>query len=529
MGSAVDRIKVSQKVLPAVPVRTVQATLQRITAPLSWELERPSGALPGRGGVRLTLQPRLAESLTGPAEYLRGYPYVCLEQRVSKALVLKDPALWKSVLADLPAYLDEQGLAKYFPEMRQGSEVLTAYVLAISQEAGKDIPEPLRTTLIQGLREFIAGKLVRYSRPPAADLPMRKLSALEALSRYGQADPKLLATLTIEPPRWPTAAVLDWMGILQRLDAVPERSKRLQEAEAVLRSRLNLQGTVLTLSEQKADRLWWLMTSPDTTAVRALLTTLPLEGWRDDHPRLARGLLERLRRGRWDTTTANAWGLQALEKFSIRYERTAISGTTEVLHNHKTNALDWSAKPAGAEWLFPWPAGKEALHLTHRGEGFPWAGVQSLAAVPLRESVSSGYAIRKTITPLEQKVKGVWSRGDILRVRLDLEAQADRTWVVVDDPIPAGSRILGGGLRGAADPAAADEARRGEAWETFRERSFEALRVYYEYVPKGKWSLEYTLRLNNEGFFHLPPTRVEALYSPEMFGERPNGAIEVKR
>jgi hypothetical protein len=39
--------------------------------------------------------------------------------------------------------------------------------------------------------------------------------------------------------------------------------------------------------------------------------------------------------------------------------------------------------------------------------------------------------------------------------------------------------------------------------------------------------VEYTLRLNQPGVFGLPPTRVEALYAPEMFGEIPNESIEV--
>ncbi len=30
--------------------------------------------------------------------------------------------------------------------------------------------------------------------------------------------------------------------------------------------------------------------------------------------------------------------------------------------------------------------------------------------------------------------------------------------------------------------------------------------------------MEYTLRLNQSGTFQLPPTRVEALYAPEMYG-----------
>jgi len=37
-------------------------------------------------------------------------------------------------------------------------------------------------------------------------------------------------------------------------------------------------------------------------------------------------------------------------------------------------------------------------------------------------------------------------------------------------------------------------------WSAFEERSFEAFRAYYEYVPKGKWTVEYTVRLNRPGF-----------------------------
>jgi len=39
--------------------------------------------------------------------------------------------------------------------------------------------------------------------------------------------------------------------------------------------------------------------------------------------------------------------------------------------------------------------------------------------------------------------------------------------------------------------------------------------------------LEYTVRLNNAGRFALPPSRVEAMYAPETFGELPNATLEV--
>ena len=69
---------------------------------------------------------------------------------------------------------------------------------------------------------------------------------------------------------------------------------------------------------------------------------------------------------------------------------------------------------------------------------------------------------------------------------------------------------------------ASGERRQGGVWPAFEERTFEGFRAYYRYVPKGAFVVEYTVRLNNAGAFRLPPTRVEAMYAPEMFGEQPN-------
>ena len=96
--------------------------------------------------------------------------------------------------------------------------------------------------------------------------------------------------------------------------------------------------------------------------------------------------------------------------------------------------------------LFSWPAQQAELTLEHAGDGKPWATIQSLAAIPLTEPFSSGFSIKRAVVPIEQKTKGQWTRGDVLRVRLDLEAQSDMSWVVVNDPVPAGSSILGTGL-----------------------------------------------------------------------------------
>ena len=82
----------------------------------------------------------------------------------------------------------------------------------------------------------------------------------------------MLDSLTIEPNLWPTSAVIDWLGILRRVDAVPRADARRSEAEGILRARLNFQGTTMGFSTSRADALWWLMISEDSNAVRMLLT-----------------------------------------------------------------------------------------------------------------------------------------------------------------------------------------------------------------------------------------------------------------
>jgi uncharacterized protein YfaS (alpha-2-macroglobulin family) len=529
-----DRVRVAQQVNTTVPVRTLQATLVQIDGTQVIPVERPLDALPGRGGIRTTLQARLGGDLPGVRDYMTLYPYTCFEQRTSRAVALQDRALWDSVVATLPAHLDADGLVKYFAPMEEGSDVLTAYVLSVTNEAGYAIPDDLRGRMEAGLAAFAEGKIVRGGGRATGELAVRKLAALEALSRGANVQPSMLDSFDIQPNLWPTSAVIDWYLVLKRTPALPRRDERLARAGQILRARLNLQGTTLGFSTERADGWWWLMTSPDVNANRLLLATLDDPAWKIDAGRLARGALGRQRRGHWDTTPANAWGVVALKRFSETYEREPVTGQASlVLAGAGADAkpVSWTGTiPADktATVLQAWPQGRGTLTLRQLGGGKPWATVQSLAAVPLAAPLASGYRIARTITPVEQKVKGAWSRGDVYRVHLDIDAQSDMTWVVVDDPIPAGASVLGSGLGRDSQIATSGERRTGWAWPAFEERTHTGYRAYYEFVPKGRFSVEYTVRLNNEGRFSLPTTRVEAMYAPEMFGELPNAGVTVQ-
>jgi uncharacterized protein YfaS (alpha-2-macroglobulin family) len=232
--------------------------------------------------------------------------------------------------------------------------------------------------------------------------------------------------------------------------------------------------------------------------------------------------------GAWQTTTSNLWGKLAVERFSRVFESTPVTGQTHIALGGVDRAIGWSApaSPANPRSVtLPWTSG--ALNLTQDGTGKPWATIESLAAVALKAPFAAGYRIKKTITPIDPAVKGTLSRGDIVRVHLDIDAQSDMTWVVVNDPVPAGATILGSGLGRDSEAATEGEKSPQGAWPAFVERGFDGYRAYYDYLPKGKLQVEYTVRLNNAGTFGLPPTRVEALYAPSVFGAIPNTTVVV--
>ncbi len=552
-GSAHDRMKFAQKIAEAVPVTVQQATLVQLDKTLRIPIAPPVSALADgtgklRGGIEVALKPRLGDGLPGVREFFERYPWSCFEQQASVAIGLRDTTHWHALAAQLPLYLDEDGLVNYFPTSvpHTGSDSLTAYVLAISDEATKlgydfALPDETKASMQRGLIGFVEGRVNRDFWRPAflknGDLDVRKLAAIEALSRYGKAQPRMLDSIQILPNQWPTGAVIDWLQILDRVGMVPDRSKRIEEAQQILRARLNVQGTRLGFSTERDDSWWWLMSNGDVNSVRMTLAVLNRPDWAEDVPRIVTGTLQRQQSGRWSTTVANAWGSVAMEAFSKKFESVPVRGTTRAGFGvpGATTSFDWAKSPAGGTLPLGWPAGFAVngnkadanLQVDHEGSGKPWVTVTSKAAVPVLVPFGSGYRITKTITPVEQKTAGKWSRGDVVRVHLDIDVQADATWVVINDPIPGGAALLGTGLGGDDQISTGTEKDDSRGWLAYQERSFEAFRAYYRYLPKGAFSVEYTMRLNNPGRFGLPQTRVEAMYAPEMFGESPNAAWTV--
>ena len=520
-GRAADQVTAMQTVIPAVPLETWAATLARVGPATTLSIGAPAGALPGRGGVEVRLSNSLAPPLEGVRAYMAAYPFGCLEQLTSKAVVANDRGAWNRIAGDLPAYLDPDGLLRYFPiEGEEGSEALTAYILSITAEAGFTIPDGQRARMIGALQGVVEGRLHREGAS-AGDARYVKVAALAALARAGAPVGGLVARAAVPPADLPTALLADWLVVLDRAQAAAP-AKAAVEAE--LRRRIVYEGTRLDLVDA-ANAPWWMMTGDDEMALKALLAILGRPGWQGEAPRMMVGVALRQVRGHWDTTPANAWGTIAARRFASLYPPGAVAGTTSARLGAVTRTASWPASVPPLLRL-PLPAAPAPLLLAHAGGAGPWAEVRVVAAVPLARPLFAGYRIARQVSAVRQAHPGRLTRGDVLKVRLTLTASVARNWVVLSDPVPAGATIVGD--LGGQSAALAAEAKTGEgASPAYVERGQESWRGYFDWLPEGTTTVEYVVRLNSAGTFGLPPTTAEAMYSPAIRAALPNRPLSV--
>ena len=555
-GKVQDRLRFTQKVLPKTPVTVQQANFMQLTKDYNVETALPEGAIAGKGGLNVLLTAKLADQTAGIERYFNEYPYSCLEQKTSIATGLQDKARWADIVANLSSYVDSQGFLQYFPGMVNGSESLTAYVMSMAYENNIALPADVESKMQQALLGFVEGR----TQPAGAwywgnnqYLKERRIHALAALSYAGNVDTRVLSAFEFKPIQMATTTLIDWLAIYTHLPKADNRAVRMQQIERELRNRMQNVGGRLIFTTEASDIWWWAMVDGEVNATRLVSLLMQNPAWQKDMPALLRGAILRQQKGHWQTTVSNAWGRLALQKFGLAFERETVTGVTTVMLDANKKQYDWAkasileSRPAeikqpnqpmirskeavAANLFLPWAIKQKTqqFSLQHIGTGKPWINTLVTAAIPAK-TLENGYKITRTITAIEQKLPSVWSRGDVLRIRIDIDSSQDMSWVALSDPIPGGASILGNTARDSAIAQADENTYDGNnrAYPSYTERGLSFFRAYYEFAPKGHFWVEYTIRLNNPGTFNLPPTRVEAMYAPELFGQLPNAQLTVQ-
>lgn len=543
-------------VVPVRPRRMSAAAsdLASLTAgaPLQQALSVPADALDAE--LQLQWSPTLLGSLDGVFEQMRDYPYTCWEQKLTRAVMAAHyTALrervglsvdWSEAETLPQQVMDEAmgfqapngGMAFFVATDAYASPYLSAFTgLAFGwlQSLGHAPPaeawDRLDAYLLRLLRENPAANGYD-TRPARAQL---RAVVLAALAPRGKLD---AAEIARHAAQLPEMGLFGESLLLYAARQVDGAAAQADSARNRMLSRANESAGRLSLQDGDGDAWSWLLGSSlrsNCAALSALTAERTRAGWEELPAKLARHIEQaRGARTHWANTQENLFCTRALVDYTQAFESEPVQLDLRAQIDGKSIGEAQVRAGAAATLHHELPAGGEhALQVMASGQGRAWQSTVLRYAEPAdAPPVSAGlglsrrYAVRRDgrWQPLEEQPLRL-TRGELLKVELELEVPAWMTYVVVDDPVAGGIEPLNPDLATTAgvdlDALGADGA---YPWPFYhRELRFDAVRHYAEEVSQGRHRLVWVGQAVAAGEFAIDRPHAEQMYDPDVYA---NGA-----
>ncbi len=552
MGDERDAVEVK---LPVRDSRIGDVVVQEgfLSADATRTLKVPDGAQAKVLSATLSSAPLAA--MERKLSSLVEYPYGCLEQRMSRVMPLiaaadlgdrlgldavpTDKAReWVAAfVAEVPRFQCYDGGFDYYPGCRWGADpYLTTYVLRGLIEA-KAARYAVSQKVIDGALTYVQGYL-NGERPqlsggsPVVDA-MQRVAALDVLSRAGKPDvarEEVAFDARGNLPLMAKAALLE--AFHRRAPTSKQREVLLGEVKGAIEERGDL-AVVKGAAQPELRAIWW-NEAMDAAAVFAAM--VEADGANALTAKLARTLVAGGFGAEQFTTQATARALMALQRYTTG--RSTEGAGAKVALGGKTlaelNATRTLTAARGRVTEFA-GAGPLDVALTRSGVGdvffslvMSYAYARDAAPPPTGKMFR---VARRYTTLAGAPLSSAPRVGDLVRVAIDVEAEADGVHVVVDDALPAGFEAVNAALATEdAQAARSGERSANETWgaaSAHRELRDDRVVFAMRQLSRGRHGFAYVARVNAPGVFFAPPTRVEEMYDATRFGRGAAATVSV--
>lgn len=542
---------------------------------------------PVRSSLTVSLGASPLALVRAAAEGVRSYPWACTEQLASTALPLL--ALMEANSAPATAAADVATTVRAL-QSRQRSDGgigywsagdwttpwLTAHaalVLVQARDAGVKVDSMVLERVGDYLAQAVGEPESEYA-PTRGRAPISRhyatrsvvlaeyVAGVEALRALGRAN------VSAENDLLRQAALLSVADRARLARLIAERGD-------VATARTLLTG-LWSQVRVEAQRAWlpdssnvdgFYFASPMRATGALLRATLAVE---PNHPLVLPLMLQVVR----DARAGSGW-------FGVTPDLATIVRALAIIHTRQRSAVLRGVQlSVGNRVLFTVPAGTAAgdttlsltaiptrslrtrgdslvLTITPLGDGpalFATASLRTLSRTPPTRPLDRGIVVERwtedpeTARPITQA-----SAGALVRVRVRITVPEERTFMAVDDPLPAGFEPVDLTLRTAVltmtsapvretpvgvrnesfwgndeDPLTAWSIGRWDAgyWTPFEHRELRDDRVMWSAttVYPGRYTLTYLARATTPGRFVRPPAYAEEMYDPSVFG-RTEGSV----
>ncbi|MEM8484163.1 MAG: Ig-like domain-containing protein [Bacteroidota bacterium] len=534
-------------------------------------LQLPPNIIPGMGKVEAHVASTALVGIDGAARYLFTYPYGCLEQRTSRIrpLIAGDALLnafdldvvggdRDSLITDWANSLKEYWMGNGFSLWR-GSYYVNPYVssyvvltLADARDAGFDVPEALTRLAVEALARQVRNASQKPEYYGARTWNDARAFSLFALARHGvflESEINQLVRTTVQNN---TPISVDGRSHLLRTlwrsnnDGLKTYQQALYEDLIAL---LRVEGTSAYLTASQDPDAGWIFAS-DTRSTAYGLTAL-IEASEDPAFRtfanqMIRYLINTRQASHWASTQENAAVVDAFALFQKRYEADApdftaaiqVAGKSLLEQAFKGVSTDvYSAsiplQDLPTDTSIPVDISKEGT-----GSLYYALSMESYRSGPVAAQ-NQGLSVSRTFQLLDNAGQPYGSvlttgggdvsleAGQLVRVTLRLNSPADRNYLVVEDPLPAGLEPVNDAFATANQEYAAQSS--GRWWGSFNhtEMHDDKVLLFADYLSRGEHTHSYVARATVPGTFVHPPARSELMYEPEVNGRNASGRLVV--
>ena len=514
-------------------------------------------ALPRRyevtqGELTVRVDPSLAATTLDGLDYLRNFPYQCIEQTVSRFLpnIMTYRALDSLGVADadLRDNLEREvsfALQRLYAQQHsdggwgwfvndESSPLTTAYALiglVEAQNSGFAVSDDVILRAVA----YLNGQMVVVNESTATWRLNRQAFMLYALARAGRGNVARSMTLFEARERLSLYARAYLAVALNRMTLdMPEQTDALVND---LISHAILSATGAHWEEDWRD-YWNWNTDTRTTAV-VLGALIELDPENDLLPQAVRWLMVARTADHWETTQETAWAVMALTDWMLTtgelqpdYMMSATLNGERLFAEQATpdNVRETIELRIEVADLLADEANR--LAFTHgEGDGVMYytAHLRAFLPVPEVEPLNRGIIVDRRYsladdpdrTPIDSAPVGT-----NVRVTLTIIAPNNLHYAVIEDPIPAGADAVNPNLRTSQQVGTrpevdrTDPLSRGWGWWYFSNTEFrdEKVVIYAAYLPRGTYEYSYIIRTGLPGEYNvIPPTGYE-FYFPEVYG-----------
>ncbi len=532
-GGGADAQDAAELFLPTLPDGLKQVRAQAdVLGGLHDTQTFPLADLSPNASVTLTLAPSIGSSLFDALDELQSYPYGCAEQTTSAFLpdvvvegTLKRLHVAKTVRPQLAQWVNV-GLQKLYRyqhadggwnwwEFDQTDEEMTAYVLSglvAARDAGYVVDTPRILRGAQALKRMLGTERDPSKR---ADLLL------------------VLASAAPDDVREPLSALyvrrseLDTYGLASLVLALSASGQHAEAAMGAqeLAAKAQTRGTTAFWPAAEGGYTWRDDDIAVTAhALRALLAAAP-------HNPIVPAVVRRLMGSRdgqgWSSTKSTSEAvlalasyLQATGELHPSFQSSVLLDGQSVAHLGGTEQAAFAA-PTVVAFTSEQLAGHKTLSLVKDGAGTLYVTriVRSLAPPAQAVPAAAGIAVQRTfqIPASNPANAGTVPSGQEIDVHVDLTADADYRYALLEEPIPAGCEVV----------PEDDTDGRDDRINIRREVHDNRLVFFFDKLPQGRLHLAYRLRTETPGTFRILPSIASLVYFPEVRGNSGLATVNV--